>query len=125
MIDLERLIDRYGELNFRAKRLDDEKKALNAEIKRAFLENGATELAGKEYKAYVQERVSETLNEDKVIAILKAHHLDYGIRTKEYIDEEELENAIYNGLIPKNVLKDIAECKVIKKTNALIVKEIK
>lgn len=97
----------------------------NAEIKELMseLSESKYETGGFEATRTVQKR--ENINEEKLLEI--AHH--YGIpeivKTKEYIDFDELENAIYNHKIPNEVLIEMDKAKEVKEVIVLKVKKVK
>ena len=55
----------------------------------------------------------QSFDEAKLIGIIHANNLPNSlgiIKTKEYIDEDALESAIYNGEISEEVMKQIQSC---------------
>ena len=55
----------------------------------------------------------QSFDEAKLIGIIHANNLPESlgiIKTKEYIDEDALESAIYNGEISEEVMKQINSC---------------
>lgn len=75
------------------KDLDSQKK----EIKSFLTENGISELEGTEYKVVLTESISQSLNLEKALEICKENKINWLIKTKEVIDEEELTSALYKG----------------------------
>lgn len=76
--------------------------------------------------ATVTEQTKETFNEDALIVYLKDYNCDAGIvKTKEYVDMDALEAAIYHDRIPKEVLEGMAEYKETKITKVLRIKKVK
>lgn len=71
-------------------------------------------------KMTIQKR--ESFDEDKLIAKLKVLNGYTAIKTKEYVDMDELENLIYNGHIDAGQLTD---CKQIKEVTTLKVNKKK
>ena len=53
------------------------------------------------------ERVKETFNTDKCIDIIKKNKLNWLL--KETVDEEKLENDIYNGTVDASLFQDAIE----------------
>lgn len=72
----------------------------------------------EDYKATVFETSRVEFDEDKLITILKASNVK-AVKTKEYVDMDELENLIYHNEISADVLKLISDCKHEKKTQTL------
>ena len=124
MKKLEKLIDSYG---IKKEELDLIKKdtdKLNKEIKELMKENELLEVVTDNYKVNYQIRKSESLDEEKVINILKQANIKGIIKTKEYIDEQALEDAIYNGKLEPIVLKEINGCRIVTETIALNIKGV-
>ena len=122
---LNELINKYGKLNKQVNELKKEADKYNKELKNEMKSKGLLESETDLYRVNYQIRKSVSLDEDKVIKILKDSKLSRGIvKNKPYIDEDALEKAIYNGNLPKDVLLQINDCKITKETVALTVKEI-
>lgn len=108
------------------KQLDIYKKSTeeyNKEIKKLMNQLNKTEFEtdnGLVAKITVQNR--ESFNEDKLIEKLKLLNGHAAIKTKEYVDMDELENLIYNGQIDASQL---SSCKVSKEVTTLKVSERK
>jgi len=119
---LKTIIDRYGkekaELDAQKKIVDED----NAKIKELMTADNLENAIGDEFKATCKTIVSENFNEDKLLVVLKKMNVPGVIKTKEYVDMEELENAIYNGEIDATKL---ASCKERKETLRLTVSRIK
>ena len=69
-------------------------------------------------------RLTKTLNEDKLLEIAKKHALNNLIKTKEYVDTDILEDLMYKGQIPDDIKAEIAECIQVKTTPTLTVKAL-
>lgn len=111
--ELIELIDRYGlnkqEFDDYKIICDNENKQLKDMMAKANLKAFNTDKYRVNY--IVSERTST--DEDKMIAVIHKHNLPNSlgiIKTKEYIDEDALESAIYDNEIPKEVMDEIAEC---------------
>ena len=124
MKKLNALIDNYGIKKEELDLLKKDTDKLNTEIKQLMKENELTDYSTKNYKAIYEIRKSESLDEDQVIEILKANGVKNVVKTKEYVDEDALEQAIYNGKLDQNVLKAINECRIVKETVALKIKGV-
>ena len=125
MIDLEKAIPQYA-LN--KSELDAYKKLCekeNAEIKEAM------EILGKdtvEVGTYIAKRIvqkRENVNEEILLNV--AHFYDLGniIKTKEYIDFDALEDAIYKGDIPNEVLLEMDKAREVKEVVTLKISKVK
>jgi len=64
------------------------------------------------------ESTTETLNEAKVLSVLEEHKelaTDLGlVKTREYVDFEALESAIYQGIIPTEIISGLDSCRESK-----------
>lgn len=120
---LESLVEKFGQVKKDFKLLKKESDDLTKTIKDIMVSENITSVKTAHYNAVLQARTSESLDEDKVIKILKDNKIKGIIKTKQYIDEEALEEAIYKGKIDTNIIKQINDAKIVNITNALIVKE--
>ena len=114
--------DFYVEKNI----LDEKKKiidGLNKQIKDVMKELDIKDFEtdnGLTAKITIQNR--DSLNEEKAIIKLKELGLTSAIKTKEYLDLEEIENLIYNQKLNPAELED---CQIKKSVTVLNVKEKK
>lgn len=70
--------------------------------------------------ATLSTRQTESMDEQKLIDLLKKHNLTEGIiKTTEYVDMDALENVMYAGKIPENVVVEMDKCKIVKETKVL------
>ncbi|MBR4377277.1 MAG: hypothetical protein IKP50_00095 [Bacilli bacterium] len=76
----------------------------NAEIKKIMLENKSENTETDKCKASCKIIDKSYFNETKLITILKELGVEGCIKTKEYVDMEELENAIYNNEVDREKL---------------------
>lgn len=120
MNNLEQLIDAYA-LN--KNELDSYKKicdAENAEIKALMTELELNKASTEDYTATLSIQHRETMDEDKLLEVLRdAGYADIVIRTKEYVDMDLLENAIYHEMIDKDTLLAMQRCKEVKEVQTL------
>lgn len=129
MITLDNLILSYAE---NKQELDDYKKICdreNQQIKDMMMEQELekyTDITGRyTVQKVVQKR--ETVDEEAMLDILKTSGkeivpflYDFGIiKTREYIDTDALEKAVYNGDIPSEVLADLGKAKSVKEVVTL------
>lgn len=109
--------------------LDDYKKICDDENKqiKELMDEGSYETSGWKATKSIQHR--ETMNEDKLLDILKQYPTacyEQGlIKTKEYVDMDVLESMIYKGVIDKNVLLEIDKCRESKEVVTLKVTKVK
>lgn len=120
MNNLEQLIDAYA-LN--KNELDGYKKicdAENAEIKALMTELELDKASTEDYTATLSIQHRETMDEDKLLEVLRdAGYADIVIRTKEYVDMDLLESAIYHDMIDKETLFAMQRCKEVKEVQTL------
>lgn len=123
----ERLLNSTIECFYNDKqKLDNYKKSTeeyNKEIKKLMNQLNKTEFEtdnGLVAKITVQNR--ESFNEDKLINTLRKLGITAPIKTKEYVDMDELENEIYNGQLDAS---ELTSCKVSKEVVTLKVSERK
>lgn len=70
--------------------------------------------------AKITEQKKETFIEGILIQFLKDNGYAKNIvKKKEYVDMDALESAIYHGVIPESVVKEMADCKEVKITKVL------
>lgn len=112
--EIRKKVDEYAKLNESAKQAEKLKK----EIKEYLAQANITSLEGKEYKVWTTTRTTTSFDEEKLIDLLKSYDID-AIRTKEYVDEDLLENAIYNGQVPTEVVEAIRKLEKTKITVVL------
>lgn len=122
---LEELIPQYAlnkaELDSYKKICDRE----NAEIKDLMLNLGLDEATGGCYtvKRIVQKR--ESMNEDMLLQIAHINGISEIVKTKEYIDYDVLEDAIYNGRISSDILTEINKAREVKEIVTLRISKAK
>lgn len=122
---LERLIPQYAanksELDGYKKLCDDEGKEIKAVMGNYALQHYT---AGG-YKAVRTVQKRESMNEELLLEIAHKHGLIDIIKTKEYIDYDALENAIYNDRIPTAVIEEMDNAKEVKYVVTLKVSKVK
>lgn len=117
-VQLSKLVISFGEKKTQLDALDKEVKKDNAEIKTLMKELGQSKYESGGYTVSYTEQKRESMNEDALLELLSKKHklyTDLGIiKTKEYIDSDALESAIYNGDIPKAELLKMDKCRETK-----------
>ena len=95
----------------------------NAQIKSQMLDKGITAYSAGGYTAKYITSERTSMNEDKLLAIIKKHNIAVAIKTREYVDMDALENYLYHldeeDEITKNILKDIDTCRDVKEVVTL------
>lgn len=106
------------------KEFKDAASAENTEIKAIMTELNLDNYETDAGKVTLSERKNESFIEDKLIEFLKTRNLaDNIVKTKEYVDFDALESAIYHEKIAGDDLKDMAECKEVTTTQVLRIKK--
>lgn len=99
--------------------------AENTQIK-AIMQNFAVqhyEAGG--YKAVYSIQRRESVDEERLIEIAHQYGISEVIKTKEYIDFDALENAIYHGRIPDDVIVEMNSATTVKEIPTLKITKIK
>lgn len=122
---LDKLVPQYAQTKQQADEYEKQSDKENAEIKSIM-----TSLALQHYEAggykvvrSVQER--ESINEEQLIEIVHKYNIPDVIKTKEYIDFDALEKAIYDGKISQNILLEMDKAKDVKHVVQLRISKIK
>lgn len=119
MNELNRLIEEFGEQNEEVKRLKKSTDVLNVQIKEILSKAENHTVDTEKFTATYSESVSESFDEELLLAKLKEIVVDGVVKTKEYVDMDALEDAIYNGKVAGS---DLADCKLTKVIPKLVVK---
>ena len=123
--DLERLIPQYAankvELDSYKKICDRE----NAQIKSIMRDFAINKYEADGYKASYSVSTRETMNEDKLLEIAHIYGIPEIVKTKEYIDFDALEKALYDGKISKEIMLEMDKAKEVKEVVTLRVSKIK
>lgn len=125
MNDLDTLIPQYAanksELDSYKKICDKENTQIK-EIMKDFVLSNYT-VGGYKASYVIQHR--ESMNEDILLEIAHQYNIQDIIKTKEYIDFDALENAIYNGKISQDILVEMDKAKEVKEVVTLRVSKVK
>lgn len=123
------LVNKYAEIKHINKEYEDEIKRLNTKIKSIMVEYDTNVLEGTNFDVTLRKSEKVTMNEDKLLNMLNHSSCDIGdifdriVKTKQYIDYDELEKLLYKGEIPSELIENISKCKEVKHINSLIVKQ--
>lgn len=101
------------ELDKYKKTTDEYNKQIKSELNKLRATEFETE-SGLVAKLSIQNR--ESFNEDLLISKLKELKVNEVIKTKEYVDMDALEDAIYNGKLNAS---ELSNCKIIKTVETL------
>lgn len=124
--ELDTLIPQYAnnksELDGYKKICDKE----NARIKAIMKDFVITNYEAGGYKATYSISERESLNEEMLLEILGGGARDMGIiKTKEYVDFDALEKAIYDGLLSEETLLEMDKAREVKEVVTLRVTKVK
>lgn len=126
LVELDDLIPQYGEHKSSLDEMDKTCKKENARIKEImkFYNKDTAEANG--WKITYSTSTRSDMDEDKLLDILRKDWTSHNgsmqcpyIKTKEYVDMDALENAIYNGDLSKEVLLEIKTCEKSKTVETL------
>lgn len=113
--DLDTLIPEYAKNKkeeAQYKKLCDKE---NAQIKEIMMGFVVQDYRTGGYKASCSVSKKETFNEEMLINIIKSLGIvPNAIKTKEYIDYDELEHYLYNDDVPKEVILELDKAKEVK-----------
>jgi len=125
MADLKTLVPLYYEnktsLDFYKKQCD----AQNSEIKKLMAEQKIKdfEADGVTVKYIIQNK--ESMDESRLIQVLKKGGYSDIIKTREYVDMDALENALYHDTIDKDTIVEMDKCRECKEVVQLRVSKKK
>ena len=127
---LDELVPRYGDEKTEMDRYKKLCDADNAEIKSIMSDLAIQHYTAGDYKVTrsVQER--ESMDEDLLLTLLQNSpepeiRLSGIIKTKEYVDFDALEAALYKEKLPKSVLLEIDKARTVKLVTTLKVSKVK
>lgn len=122
--DLATLIENYILNKENEKIYKDNASVENTQIKEIMHSRNITEFSTNSGTATITEQQKETFIEDALIEFLKKNNIaDDIVKTKEYVDFDALESAIYHEKISKDLVKKMASCKETKTTTVLRIKK--
>lgn len=91
----------------------------NAEIKSIMKDLALQKYEAGEYKATYTISKRETMDEEILLEIAHQFGIPEIVKTKEYIDFDALENAIYNGKISPEILTEMDRARSVKEVVTL------
>lgn len=113
---LEALIPRYAlnksELDSYTKICKEE----NEQIKAALVELGQNEYSAGGYTVKRTVAVKESMNEAKLLEVLRQNGIDLAIKTREYVDMDVLEAYLYNNTPSADLARQIDSCRTTTET---------
>lgn len=123
--DLDTLIPQYAA---NKAEMDDYKKICdreNAEIKSIMKDFVVSSYEASGYKATYSVSERTSMNEEMLLDIAHNYNISGIVKTKEYIDYDALEKAIYDGEISEDVLLEMDKAKTVKEVVTLRVSKVK
>ena len=115
-VSLEELIPQYAtnknELDSYTKICKEE----NEQIKAALVELGENEYSAGGYTVKRIVATKESMNEAKLLEVLRANGLDVAIKTREYVDMDALEAYLYNNIPSADLARQIDSCRTTTET---------
>ena len=96
----------------------------NAEIKSIMSDLALQHYTVGGLKAVRSIQRRETMNEERLLEIARKYGLDV-IRTREYVDFDALEQAIYNGKVSNEAILEMDKAKEVKEVVTLTIKKVK
>ena len=124
LVALSELIESYGTNKGKLDEYDKMCKQQNAEIKQVMREENIAEAFGDTFKVKYIVQHRESMNEELLLEIAHHHGISEIIKTKEYIDYDALENAIYKGLISADIIAEMDKAKETKEVITLKISPI-
>jgi hypothetical protein len=111
---LDELIPEYANNKSNLDHYEKVCKLQNADIKKQMEELDEVEhtAGGYTVKRIVSER--ESMNEERLLEMLKKHNVPDVIKTKEYVDMDALEKYLYNTELSDEMAADLNSCREIK-----------
>lgn len=124
-LDFESQVEEYAK---QKEKLDILKKWCDSEasaIKEIMQELDIDKVDAGDYTATCTVSNRETMNEDFLLAIIlkSGLTLDGLVKTKEYVDFDVLEKAIYNNQIPQDVILEMDKAREVKEIVTLRIKK--
>ena len=122
---LEELIPRYAmnksELDSYTKICKEE----NEQIKAALVDLGENEYSAGGYKVKRIVATKESMNEAKLLEVLRQNGIDVAIKTREYVDMDALEAYLYNNVPSEELARQLDGCRITTETVQLRLSKVK
>ena len=124
-VNLDELIPQYalnkGELDSYTKICKEE----NEQIKAALVELGENEYSTGGYTVKRIVAVKESMNEAKLLEVLKQNGIDAAVKTREYVDMDALEAYLYNNTPSADLARQLESCRTTSETVQLRLSRVK
>lgn len=114
--NLDELVTQYafnkGELDSYTKICKEE----NEQIKKALVELGEDEYSSGGYTVKRIVAVKESMNEAKLLEVLRQNGIEAPIKTREYVDMDALEAYLYNNTPSTDLARQLEGCRTTTET---------
>ena len=121
--EMDALVARYGRVDADIKALKKSNDADKELIKDYLAQQTESKWTAGGYTVQRVVSNSETMNEDKLLALMQKHRIDAELngilKVREYVDTDALETAIYQGKLSQDILTEMKECHETKTTVSL------
>ena len=120
-------VEAYCKMDAMCKELQKQRDALRESICTYMSDNKLNKQAVDGFSLSMSVSQKTTVDNEKLLSIVKG----WGdvskevIRTKEYVDENLLENAVYNGEVEDDQLQELDACRTVKEVTTLRVYPVK
>lgn len=111
---LDKLVPQYAQTKQQADTYKKQSDKENAEIKSIMTSLALQHYEAGGYKVVRSVQKRESINEEQLIEIAHKYNIPDVVKTKEYIDFDALEKAIYDGNISQDVLLEMDKAKDVK-----------
>lgn len=111
---LNKLVPQYAQTKQQADTYKKQSDKENAEIKSIMTSLALQHYEAGGYKVVRSVQKRESINEEQLIEIAHKYNIPDVIKTKEYIDFDALEKAIYDGNISQDILLEMDKAKDVK-----------
>lgn len=121
-MSLENVVEKLGVLKAQIKSLQEEEKLYVNRLKTVMKETNQFSIEGNAYVVSLTKRESATLEEDKLISYVENKYGKSMVNkmTKKVVDEDKLENLIFNGKLNAAEIKPF---QIVKETAVLTIKK--
>jgi hypothetical protein len=114
ILTLDELIPVYAENKADLDKIKKVCETQNADIKKQLEEMGKDEYTAGGYVVKRTVSTRETMNEERLLAMMKKHNVPGVIKTKEYVDMDALECYLYDVELSDELAADLDSCREIK-----------
>jgi hypothetical protein len=119
---LEQMTDNLGSLKAQIDSLTEVYKRDKQDLLDDMKQEGATFLKGRTHSIEIKMRSKASFRDEEIIPYLKENREGIAVKTVEVVDEEALEDAIFNGQITAEEVKPFMS---VTETEAVYVKALK